>query len=274
MADDLKLLSEVDFDATVIPGAPEGWRTSRDIMENFLLAGALEIQVRTRISPANPFAPGSIQALPPAFRYDTLGALLNYGPYVESDLGQPAFSSDPATNYAHFKDMHEAPERIGRLPLLGVVWEFVNIALERTSHLQSQGNLGLGQALGSLGRANLGAHGLTLFMAAFYREFMGDPKPPYLSPIESAFIDRVDELPGFANGGFGAAYGAGSLSPNGAMYLDSLWTTVWTILTTRDPEHYANRFAGRRDSLMDVLERGGRIAAVSGTKKCWPGWPS
>ena len=272
MADGLRTFGEVDFGAVVIPSAPQGWRTSRDIMENFLLAGALEMQVRNRLFPANPFAPGSMQSLPPAFRYDTLGSLLRHGPYMEKELWRPAVSSDPAVNYAYFKPMSEAPERIGRLPLLGVVWEFVAIALERTRNLRAQGEIGFGHALNTLGQANLGKHGLTLFMAAFYREFIGDPKPPYLSPIESAFVDGIEQLPGFANGGFGAAYGAGNLSPNGAMYLDSLWTTIWTILTMRPPEHYTSMLADRRESLMDILERGAQIAEANRTKMCWPGW--
>jgi hypothetical protein len=189
-------------------------------MEIFLLAAALEMQARTRVSPARPWAPDAMHALPAVFRYDTLGALLRYGPYMEEDLRQEAFSSDPALNYAYFRHMYEAPERIGRLPLLGVVWEFVDIA------------------------------------------------------VESAFVDAEGPIPGFANGGFGAAYGGGFLEPSGRMYLDSLWTTAWTILTMRAPEHYIHAYADRRDSLMDVLERGARIASSSGTDKCWPGWPA
>ena len=258
----------------MIPDAPYGWRTSRDIMENFLLAAALEMQARTRVSPARPWAPEAMHALPAAFRYDTLGALLRNGPYMEEDLRQGAFSSDPAMSYAYFTHMHAASERIGRLPLLGVVWEFVDLAVERTGYLRSQGQVGLAQALSQLEGVNLGKHGVALFMAAFYRKFIGDPAPPYLSPIESAFVDAEGPIPGFANGGFGAAYGGGSLAPSGRMYLDSLWTTAWQILTLRAPEHYIHAYADRRDSLMDVLERGARIAASSGTDKCWPGWPA
>ncbi|GAB4084008.1 hypothetical protein GCM10028784_06380 [Myceligenerans cantabricum] len=273
MTDSLKTRDEVDLDEVVVSGAPRGWMTSRDIMENFLLAGALEMQARTRIFPSNPFVHGLEQELPPAFRYDTLGALLRYGPYVENELRQPAFSLNPEVNYAYFEPMFSGPERIGRLSLLGIVWEFVDVALERTGNLRPQGFVGFEKAINDLGRANLGKHGLSIFMAAFYREFIGDPRPPYLSPVESAFIDG-ESIPGYANGGFGPAFGAGSLSPSGAMYLDSIWTTVWTILTMRAPEHFVSKFSDRRDSLMDVLDRGARIAAVSGTNKCWPGWSS
>ncbi|WP_166139829.1 hypothetical protein [Nocardioides ochotonae] len=68
------------FDSPVFSDHPSGWQTPSDLVAGFTLAWALELKERMRLSPHAPSAPGVIDHLPPRYRYDTLGRLIDLGP--------------------------------------------------------------------------------------------------------------------------------------------------------------------------------------------------
>ena len=115
--------------------------------------------------------------------------LLSNGPYSESDLNQLAPLADPTANYLQYEPMMNSGERIGRLPLIGIVWRFAAEVLEANQHLRAQDLLwGYSKVLKSLEGLVLGKHGTMLFMAAFHRYwFSGDESSP-LTDVERQFL--------------------------------------------------------------------------------------
>ena len=241
------LKSEVDLMEVIYPEFPAGWNSASDLMEGFLLAAALELRLRNQLSPGNPWAAGLTEHLPPRFRYDTLGQLLRFGP----DGNRP----------------HDG-ERIGRLPLLAIVWQFTDQALHETQHirLDSPGHVGHDAALSKFNGLTLGKYGTALFKAAFHREWFSDDSS--LSTVESAFVNGMTlEL-----GSAGPTPGR-RLHPDGSMYSDSIWQTGFRLVERRTPEFYIRNLQHRQTTVLEILDRGAALA-LAGKVFTWPGWPA
>jgi hypothetical protein len=254
--------ADVDLAANVHADFPRGWNSAVDFMEAFLLAAALEMQERRTVNRLDPFAAGVLDRLSPNYRYDTFGSLLRHGVHSDAEWNRPAVSMTPEV-YARTMAMIGSGERIGRLPLLGLVWALVAEILDANQHLRVRGTDGYNKVLGSLNGMVLNPHGTTLFLAALYREWHVPDKPSELTDVEKAFV-LGQSIPGT---------GAGTLAASGPLYIDSIWATAFRLVERRSPEHYIRLLRHRQISVNDLLSRGARLAEHR-AKNCWPGWSS
>lgn len=251
---------DVDLLGNIYPEFPPGWNSATDLMEGFVLAAALEVRARQQMSPQDPWAAGLTERLPNRFRYDTFGSLLRWGPYSDDDWNRGAVSLDPTVNYLHHERKLNAGERIGRLPLLAVVWQFTADVFAETQHLRTRNRTaGFYEALNRFDGVSLGRHGTALFMAAFQRAWLADG-PSELSGTEKAFLAAEPLRSGMA-----------VLHPLGASYSDSIWQTAFRMVERQTPDYYVQRLQRRQGVVLDVLTRGSELA-VKGHRSVWPGW--
>lgn len=263
MQNDLEFGTGVDLDEEIYSGFPAGWQSARDLTEGFLLVAALELQLRRRLNPYDPWSSQVYKSLPPRYRWDTFGSLLRYGPYSDLEWTQGPRSSDPAVQYMLSSPMVNSGERIGRLPMLAIVWEYVEKVVEDFSDLRGGDRYqGLAVVMDQLHGTSLGKHGSTLFYPAFKRAWMLDG-PTGLSEVEKDFVAGRD-IGGFPSG---------VLGPDGSSYATSIWQTAFRLIERSSPEDYISRLGHRRGDVEAVLEAGGRLGE-SGARSLWPGWPA
>lgn len=254
--------SDVDLRANIYPEFPAGWNSATDLMEGFLLAAALELRARQQLLPSDPWADEVFSHLPARYRYDPFGQLLSNGPYSDSDRNQVPVSLDPTINYLLHERRATSGERIGRLPLLAVVWQFTTQVLEEYEHLRrGDRSAGYSEALRRLGGRALGQYGTALFMAAFEREWFAEDSTQ-LSPAESAFLAAED-----------LRVGSGILSPHGSAYAKSIWLTSFRLIERRSPEYYISLLEHRQGVVDNILDRGANLG-IMGATSIWPGWPT
>jgi hypothetical protein len=257
-----RTVADVDMHAEIYPAFPDGWRSAADLKECFLVAAALELDDRFGVSRNDPFGMAASAGLPPRFRYDTFGSLLRFGVHSDSQWRQGAVSSEPEVNARFFAPMLTSGERIGRLPLLAMVWEFTDDVLVQHRHLHAQDRtMGYWRVLESLEGVVLQKHGTVLFMAAFDRLWNATEEPRPLSEVERQFL---------AGQTLGSAPGQ-MLAASGPMYSDSLWQTAFRLVERNTPDYYLDRLGHRRAVVTDILDRGAALA-MSGAKSIWPGW--
>ena len=266
--------ADVDFTSEIYPDFPEGWRSASDLMETFLLVGALELRHRQRLSPGSPFAPWVLGQLPPEFEWDPFGALIRYGDRANADMiaDNAAVSVDPAINYAHHGWKLHAGEAIGRYPLIGLVWRFVDEVAtanerwrtgDRVSNYQTK-VFGPGGGLEGL---VLGKHGLVLFFEAFNRKWYRDGVDrDVLTPLEIRYLGG-NEIPGFR--------GQGCLAAAGHMYEDPIWNTTFRLVERRSPDYFIDQYGHRTEMVLEILRRGALIGPTRTPSQptVWPGWP-
>ena len=224
------------FEERIYRDFPAGWQCPAEMAKGFLVAAALELKARRRINSVEPFAEGAFAYLPSKYRYDSFGAL------VMSNEG------------------------IGRLPLLFLARTFTDEILDTYWHLRGTDPAGsVGTVISQLSGISLGQHGTSLFMAAFQHAwFLGWHGS--LSHVEQDFAD----------GEAIAGVGRGTLHPQGAMYMESIWDISFRLIERSSPEHYLDLYADRLQTVNHVLDGGGELGAgdVVSKYRLWPGWPN
>lgn len=230
------IAADVNFDEPIFPEFPSGWQSASDVVEGLILVAALELQTRRGISPRDPFAEGVHARLPPQFRYDPFRGLI-----AQSGRG----------------------EFYGRLPLLSLVWRYVEELEVKYDHLRHS-NLytGYSAALAALEGITLGAYGARIFQTAFPRRWFDPQERMELAEDEIAFINArpIQGRP------------AGVLNPSGDLYLDSIWFVAFRLIELRSPEHYLEKYCQRR-AVVDSILNGGAQRGLTGERYLWPGWP-
>ncbi|MGY2702788.1 hypothetical protein [Nocardioides sp. HB32] len=257
--------ADVDLTGNIYPEFPAGWNSATDLMEAFLLVGALELKLRRDLNPwGDPFDPGVLNRLPPEFKFDPFGALVRNGEVSDAQMRERVVSANPSLNHLHHGWKLHAGEVIGRYPLIGLVWRFVDEIVDANESLRA-GDRGFNHQLvmQKLGGLVLGKHGLVLFMAVLERRWFEDgPARDALRDVEVQYLGG-HEIPGHG--------GMGRLAAAGHMYEDAIWKTTWRLIERRSPEYYIERCAHRREDVEDVLRRGA-LLAQRGARNCWPGW--
>lgn len=255
-------ISDVNLTGCIYPEFPAEWNSATAIVEAILVAAALEFQARMETRPSDPWGPTVAAELPPRFRFDTFGSLLRWGTYSDAEWNRGAVSDAPVANRLYFQSMTTSGERFGRLPLLAMVWKFTDYVLETFADLRrADMQNGYYEVLRRLDGTELNKHGTALFMASFQREWFASD-PSRLTDLEAMYVN-----------GESIRSGAGVLAPSGPMYSDSLWQTAFRLVELRSPEYFLVRLRHRRDPVLDVLDRGARLASM-GARSIWPGWPS
>ena len=265
---------DLDFTRDSNTEFPEGWRSAEDLIAAFLLIGSLELQGRKQLSPGDPFAPWVLGQLPPEFQWDPFGSLVRYGDRTNNDMlsDSGAVSSNPAVNQAYHGWKLDAGERIGRYPLIGLVWRLVDDVVAANEHLRIGDRVlnyqthvfGAGSALAGL---VLGQHGIVLFFEAFNRRWFkdGDDRN-VLTPTEIAYLEG-SAIPGFR--------GQGLLAAAGHMYEDPIWNTTFRLIERQSPERFIRLYGHRTEIVMDILRRGALLGPGRTPRQptVWPGWP-
>jgi hypothetical protein len=225
----------IRFDEVLYPNFPSDWQKDSDFVESLLVAGAIELEARRRISSASPFDDNVFVHLPARFRYDVFASLIG------------------------------DHERIGRMPLLALVWQFVDEVISVEGKGEPRDSAGYVRTLARVENVVLGPHATSLFMASFGRRWYGGSESE-LTAVELAFCN--------GEAIFGSN-GRGILAANGYLYMDSIWPTVFRLLERRNVQQYLMPRAHRIGLVLDILDRGAErgLAGVS-RYGLWPGWPA
>lgn len=258
-------MGEVDFSRSIFRENPEGWTSANDLANGFLLAWALEVRARRRIDPSNPFGSHVLELLPPAFRYDTLGQLIQ----------MPRFTSVPGLSMP------------GRLTTLCIVWRLFD-EFNQQWQLRPRDYVQFGNVLafvtGGTERRSLFGD-LSADMAKCLlsdRVSRAHDSNQALSQGEEWFAtgDREflidgEVLPFVIGGNLIRLY---AVPEN---FVQSVWAAARVLVEKNSPEHYISTLGHQLPTLLDVLERG---AVLAEQRKLlppvqawefdpWPGWP-
>lgn len=257
------------FDEKVFVDHPDGWQSPNDLAEGFLLAWALEMQQRQQIDPIAPFANHVRAALPPAFRYDTLGELVR----------RPTGRSVSTTARA-------------RLTLLCVAWRLFD-EMNSEWMLRSGDFVQYGDAL-SFATGGTDRHSLfgdldadlakCLLSDRIQRAHRGTDD---LTQAERWFVTGDRKLLNPDSRGYDVVLFnvGGSYVPiilTGESFASSIWATVRVLVDRSTPATLVARYAHKKGDLLDVLERGAILAerrhllppAQAWNFDPWPGWPN
>ena len=259
--------ADVDFHTVAFPDFPAGWQRPIDLAEGFMTAAWLTFDWQRKANPNLRFEiPSSMRGgiyhstfpgLPPSFQYDPLGSLLEHG----GQIGEATSARDVGTEQA------AEGERIGRLPLLWLVWKFVDlVALQWASRGRDHTNLAEKYlTLHQVGGPDLGGYGTALFHAAFGRRWLDPSDATELTQIEEQYIlgERL----------------SGSFHPSGSAYVPSIWLTAFSLVTFWYPNEPGFELRGKSwdwrllPTVEQLLERGADLG-LAGAPNQWPGWPN
>lgn len=225
--------SEVDFDQPIFRSFPRGWQSPTDLTEGFLLAAALELRARQQLNRWDPFGDGVWEQLPGRFRFDAFRGLLMYS------------------------------EPYGRLPLLSLVWRYIDEVVAKYGHLRTRDIItGYHAVLSQLEGVILGQYATQLFKAAFLRVWQDPRREAELTGVEVAFISAQPLY----------CRPAGVLTPGGLLYTDSIWLTAFRLIEMSSPEAYIRKYSHRENVISRILD-GGAQRGLKGERDLWPGWP-
>lgn len=259
--------SDIDLSKEIFPHFPPGWRSPSGLTEGFLLAAALEIQARRRIDRLDPWGRHVFPALDMRFRHDGLGSLVAAGPHHPDEL-RSIMTPDPALNARYHSAFLDTGHFIGRLVLLDLVWRFVDFVYDSETKLgladgSPSGHQG---AIMRLTGTMLGRFGTALFEEIFRSRWFGhhkDPRP--LTEAEHTFL-RGEPL----------RAGAGILTPDGKLYVESIWFTAFRLVEQLTPGYFITRYAEKLDTVEYIMMKRAADEAkgynVAGPY-LWTGWP-
>lgn len=264
-------ITGVRFDEKLFVDHPDGWQSPNDLAEGFLLAWALEMQQRQQIDPVAPFANHVRAALPPAFRYDTLGELVR----LPTGSGtRPAVSTTA----------------LARLTLLCVAWRLFD-EMNNEWMLRSGDFVQYGDAL-SFATGGTDRHSLfgdldadlakCLLSDRIQRAYRGTDD---LTQAERWFVTGDPHLltpdsPGYDIVPFNVGGSYVPIILTGESFASSIWAAARVLVERSTPATVVARYAHRRSDLLDVLERGAVLAqrrqllppAQAWNFDSWPGW--
>lgn len=241
--------SDIDLKAPVFGDHPNSWRSPDDLADAFVLAWSLESVERAKIDLGNPYSASVNLALPPRFRFDTLGLLIQQ---------MPTDTSSSATHR-------------GRLTCLALIWRLFE-QLNQEWRLQAgdfgQYSLALAQATrgfhepGGVFSGLSGDFARCLLSDRIHRASSGSLE---LTRAETWFVTgRQDLLAAGPVDGVPFTI-AGTYIPvplTWDAFALSVWSTARVLVQRNSAEHYIAKYADRVSMLLDILDDGAeRIAA-------------
>lgn len=252
---------EVRFDEVTFADIPLGWQRPSDLIEGFLLVAAMEMEERRRISPAAPFDKSVHPLLADRFRYDPFAGLLAFGGLTDEKTSRPI--TDGGAGPAEAKRAMARGEYLSRLPLLQLVWMYIDVVREQVGGMDFMG------VLQHLEGVTLGKEGTILFVTGLDRQMhRGDE----LTPTELSFIEgRPISMPDYLHRLMGPTSGPSPIAPSGSLRVNDIWNVCFRLIENSDASTFIQEFSDRADAVQDILDRGAALGRA-GARNLWPGW--
>lgn len=255
--------SDVRFDEPSNSELPAGWRRPSDLTEAFLAVAAMEMEARRRVNHASPFDKAVFPLLADKFRYDPFAALLSFGGLQEAQTSTPTSSGGAGPLEA--MSAVARGERLSRLPLLQLVWQYVDLVGVQF------GGLDFLTVLQRLDGVILGKEGTILFATGLDRQMHRGAE---LAPVEVSFIQgQPISMPDYLHRLMSPASRSVPIPPDGGLRANDIWNVCFRIIERTSPSSVLDAYAGRVEAVAAILDRGAKLGRA-GAKNLWPGWPT
>ncbi|MBB1510611.1 hypothetical protein [Tessaracoccus sp. MC1756] len=252
--------SDVRFEEPSNSELPAGWRRPCDLTEAFLVAAAMEMEARRRINYASPFDTAVFPLLADQFKYDPFAGLLTLGGWQEA-----TWVGIGGAGRLEGMSAMALGERLSRLPLLQLVWQYIDLVKSQFLGLDF---LTLLQRLDGV---ILGQEGTILFATGLDRQMhRGDE----LAPAEVNFVRGYPiSMPDYLHRLISPQSRIVSIQPNGHLRANDIWNVCFRIIERSSASDVLDAYAGRVEAVSAILDRGATLGRA-GASNLWPGWPT
>ena len=255
--------SDVRFNEPSNSDLPTGWRRPSDLTETFLVVAAMELEERRRINYASPFDDAVFPLLADRFRYDPFEGLLTFGGLQEAQTSRPT-SSGGADPFESISAINRG-ERLSRLPLLQLVWQYVDLVREQF------GGLDFLTVLQRLHGVILGKEATILFATGLDRQMYRGTE---LAPVEVSFIQgQPISMPDYLHRLMSPVSRNVPVRPSSVSRANDIWSVCFRILEHTSTSSVLDAYSGRLEAITAILDRGAALGRA-GARNFWPGWPT